>query len=526
MNRRAWALGLVLLVAPSTGAEVPRQDVLCAAYLSRVDLAGTRADAGEIADQLSVPRARAKVIARENHRSASAWARFKHIFSVSDDVTSRDVAFREDDFASLRSALHRRDVARHIGEGLAAMVADARDTPDPAVPLKHVLRGREEIVRFLSAVRGRAHALQGALDQHVTAKLEVIRRREEQIRSDARNIPDWRARDTLTDRARWRVFAGYGVFAVGASLLGAHFAPGVWPWLAAGLGGGWWVGRDFLFTAYQRLNSKTRAFVALRRLSKRRATLLTREARVVRADLELEALAEMIELVERPSPRPTSFAFYSHSVELPIPLAVAYHDDQPLAATVLIDAIVNGHVAFIGGRQMQLSHSLHFADGAVDAGYARGRAPATGHHRRVPARQSVLKLVDRGSRKLKVTMVIHHDFQKSKTHAVAPARALPFDIEDMLRRLEDAADALPPPLHTDLYQQGYRTIFQHLAISLISARTVDLVTKAVAAALFRWAPDATAVHRLSVVQITSLLTPAAFARHQGRTPEGDRPRGG
>ena len=107
-------------------------------------------------------------------------------------------------------------------------------------------------------------------------------------------------------------------------------------------------------------------------------------------------------------------------------------------------------------------------------------------------------------------MAIHHDLHQAPRSSLVPKK-LPFDVDEMLARLEKAAGELPPPLHTALFEQGYTTVFQHIAIALIAARTPDLVTKTVAAALFRWAPTAEAVNRLSVTQIESLLVPAAFA---------------
>jgi len=86
----------------------------------------------------------------------------------------------------------------------------------------------------------------------------------------------------------------------------------------------------------------------------------------------------------------------------------------------------------------------------------------------------------------------------------------PFDIHEVLRRIRLEVKQFADAAMFDLAAQGYATPFHQLAACIISVRTRDEVSLPAALRLFKLAPTAEAVSRLSVKKIAELIRPSSF----------------
>lgn len=88
---------------------------------------------------------------------------------------------------------------------------------------------------------------------------------------------------------------------------------------------------------------------------------------------------------------------------------------------------------------------------------------------------------------------------------------MPFDIDEVFRRLRRAVSGLPKAAMFDLRDRGFGSPFEVLVGSLVSARTRDETTTDVCLRLFARARTPRELLDLSEDELTRLLSPATFA---------------
>ena len=93
---------------------------------------------------------------------------------------------------------------------------------------------------------------------------------------------------------------------------------------------------------------------------------------------------------------------------------------------------------------------------------------------------------------------------------VMPDAKLPFDIHAVVRRIRKEVSRFADAAMFDLAAQGYASAFHQLVACIISVRTRDEVSLPTAINLFRAAPDAASMSRLSVDEIAALIRPSSF----------------
>ena len=93
---------------------------------------------------------------------------------------------------------------------------------------------------------------------------------------------------------------------------------------------------------------------------------------------------------------------------------------------------------------------------------------------------------------------------------VMPDAKLPFDIHAVVRRIRKEVSRFADAAMFDLAAQGYASAFHQLVACIISVRTRDEVSLPTAINLFRAAPDAASMSRLSVEEIAALIRPSSF----------------
>lgn len=98
------------------------------------------------------------------------------------------------------------------------------------------------------------------------------------------------------------------------------------------------------------------------------------------------------------------------------------------------------------------------------------------------------------------------------THLELRPRKLRFDIDAVLARIEIAVATLPPTLHTSLYDAGFHSVFQHIAISVVASRAPEAAARSACENLFRWAPTAERLNRLKIPQVEALIAAVPLAR--------------
>ncbi len=94
---------------------------------------------------------------------------------------------------------------------------------------------------------------------------------------------------------------------------------------------------------------------------------------------------------------------------------------------------------------------------------------------------------------------------------VTPKSAkLPFDIDDVMRRIRAAVADVPDAAMFALRDLGYDTLFQQLVACIISIRTMDEVSLPTALALLEQAPTPKDVAALEVQEIDAAIHSATF----------------
>jgi endonuclease-3 len=81
----------------------------------------------------------------------------------------------------------------------------------------------------------------------------------------------------------------------------------------------------------------------------------------------------------------------------------------------------------------------------------------------------------------------------------------PFDIPDMLKRIEKEVRAYPKAAMFELYELGYTSLFEQLISCIISIRTLDETTIPLSKKLFAIARTPAALAKLSPEQLEKLL---------------------
>jgi endonuclease-3 len=87
---------------------------------------------------------------------------------------------------------------------------------------------------------------------------------------------------------------------------------------------------------------------------------------------------------------------------------------------------------------------------------------------------------------------------------------LPFDIHAVVRRIRKEVSRFADAAMFDLAAQGYGSPFHQLVACIISVRTRDEVSLPTAINLFKAAPDAAKMSRLSVDEIAAIIRPSSF----------------
>ena len=101
----------------------------------------------------------------------------------------------------------------------------------------------------------------------------------------------------------------------------------------------------------------------------------------------------------------------------------------------------------------------------------------------------------------------------TKRIAKAPAsrgEKLPFDIDEVMRRIRAAVADVPDAAMFALRDLGYGTLFQQLVACIISIRTTDEVSLPTALALLEQAPTPADVAALDVPEIDAAIRSATF----------------
>lgn len=105
-------------------------------------------------------------------------------------------------------------------------------------------------------------------------------------------------------------------------------------------------------------------------------------------------------------------------------------------------------------------------------------------------------------------MLLRQEISKKWSHF----GKLPFQIDEMLDRIEVAVKPYPKAMLFDLYDRGYREPFQILVACMISIRTLDEVSLQVALQLFSKAKTPRDLANLTVDELDGILSPS-----EGRT---------
>jgi endonuclease III len=97
---------------------------------------------------------------------------------------------------------------------------------------------------------------------------------------------------------------------------------------------------------------------------------------------------------------------------------------------------------------------------------------------------------------------------------------LPFNLDDMLARIEVAVAPYPKAAMFALYEQGYTSLFEQLVCCIISIRTLDEVTIPISKRLMAEANTPALVLELGVERLTSLLHGSTFPGQKAYTITG------
>ncbi len=94
---------------------------------------------------------------------------------------------------------------------------------------------------------------------------------------------------------------------------------------------------------------------------------------------------------------------------------------------------------------------------------------------------------------------------------------LPFDLETVLNRIEQATAAYPKAAMFELYERGYTTLFEQLISCIISVRTLDETTIPVSLRLFAEARTPEAMLLLPHEKLVQLLYGSTFPGQKADT---------
>jgi endonuclease-3 len=87
---------------------------------------------------------------------------------------------------------------------------------------------------------------------------------------------------------------------------------------------------------------------------------------------------------------------------------------------------------------------------------------------------------------------------------------LPFDLNKVLKKIETAIAPYPKAAMFELYERGYKTVFEQLVSCIISIRTLDETTIPVSEQLFAVARTPAAMLKLSPTQLEKLIHGSTF----------------
>jgi endonuclease-3 len=93
----------------------------------------------------------------------------------------------------------------------------------------------------------------------------------------------------------------------------------------------------------------------------------------------------------------------------------------------------------------------------------------------------------------------------------------PFDLPDMLQRIEAAIQPFPKAAMFELYERGYTTVFEQLISCLISIRTLDETTIPLSEKLFAKARTPKSLLKLSHGELADLLSGSQFPGQKAET---------
>jgi endonuclease-3 len=98
----------------------------------------------------------------------------------------------------------------------------------------------------------------------------------------------------------------------------------------------------------------------------------------------------------------------------------------------------------------------------------------------------------------------------AKTKVISKGPKLPFDIDEVMRRIRAAVSDVPDAAMFALRDLGYGTLFQQLVACIISIRTTDEVSLPTALALLEQAPTPKDIASLDIAHIDAAIRSATF----------------
>lgn len=93
----------------------------------------------------------------------------------------------------------------------------------------------------------------------------------------------------------------------------------------------------------------------------------------------------------------------------------------------------------------------------------------------------------------------------------------PFDLPDMLKRIEKAIRPYPKAAMFELYQRGYTSLFEQLISCIISIRTLDETTMPLSEKLFARARTPEALLKISAAELEELLNGSQYPGQKAHT---------
>lgn len=93
----------------------------------------------------------------------------------------------------------------------------------------------------------------------------------------------------------------------------------------------------------------------------------------------------------------------------------------------------------------------------------------------------------------------------------------PFDLPDMLKRIDKAIQPFPKAAMFELYQRGYTSLFEQLISCIISIRTLDETTIPLSLGLFAKARTPGELLRLSMEELAGMLNGSQYPGQKAQT---------